>query len=602
MPDMMESINPRQTLSQLSDDLGWLEHYCRQKDGLSRNAGMLRFASALLRNTVGPFLDGYGVKPLHVVVVGGAGCGKSTIVNFLLGQTVAEANPQAGYTRHPTAYVPTGIEFPSSLGFLDSLQRITDQRPANLDEDIYQFRNVAPCSNNDPIAEFVVWDCPDMTTWASSNYAFRLLEVAALADVIVFVASDERYNDEVPTQFLHLLVEAGKTIVVVLTKMRESEVDAISEHFRAEVLSRLPKLADGTMPAIPITAIPFLSEAQRADPSGAGSKHRAALLNQILVITADVTNTRRQSVTNALKYLEAACNHLLAPAQKELAEVETWNRLVQDGQSQFEDRYRREYLSAESIELFDQTRERLLKLLDLPGAGNILSQALQILRYPYQFLRSQFVHVISRPTAIRIPERTVMDAAMMAWFDYLQTETRKRANRHPLWQTLKIGFDAGLLGQAREQYQQLFHAYLAEREQNIDRAAQELLDGLEKNQTLLTTLRVGKFVIDLATIGAVVALSWPPSAWLLLTIPIGVSLTHQFVEMIVHSTVEATRAKVRQERMMLLSQHLSGPMACWLMDWPAKSDTTYQRLAHVIHQVPGLIHQLRFSLEKKLKS
>ena len=65
-----------------------------------------------------------------------------------------------------------------------------------------------------------------MTTWAASGYVPRLLEVAALADVIVYVASDERYNDEVPTQFLHLLVRAGKAVVVVLTKMAESQAPA----------------------------------------------------------------------------------------------------------------------------------------------------------------------------------------------------------------------------------------------------------------------------------------------------------------------------------------------------------------------------------------
>ena len=63
----------------------------------------------------------------------------------------------------------------------------------------------------------------------------RLLEVAGLADVIVYVASDERYNDEVPTQFLHLLLQAGKPVVVCLTKMREADAPALVAHFQKEV-------------------------------------------------------------------------------------------------------------------------------------------------------------------------------------------------------------------------------------------------------------------------------------------------------------------------------------------------------------------------------
>ena len=65
-----------------------------------------------------------------------------------------------------------------------------------------------------------------MTTWAAAGYVPRLLEVAALADVLVYVASDERYNDEVPTQFLKLLLQAGKPVVVCLTKMREADAAA----------------------------------------------------------------------------------------------------------------------------------------------------------------------------------------------------------------------------------------------------------------------------------------------------------------------------------------------------------------------------------------
>src|SRR5206468_6903640 len=127
----------------------------------------------------------------------------------------------------------------------------------NLDADVYQVRKVpADPTSFSLLANFVVWDCPDMTTWAATGYVPRLLEVAGLADVIVYVASDERYNDEVPTQFLHLLLQAGKAVVVCLVKMREADTPAFVAHFKKEVLGRL---SEG---AIACLTIPQLTPAQ----------------------------------------------------------------------------------------------------------------------------------------------------------------------------------------------------------------------------------------------------------------------------------------------------------------------------------------------------
>src|SRR5829696_6742886 len=115
----MDAPDSRQLTSLLASDLAWLEDHCRRQPALAREAGQLRLAAALVRNVVGPFLDGGPTTPLHVAVVGGAGAGKSTVVNFLVGAQVADANPQAGYTRHPTAYLPANASsgWTGHLGF-----------------------------------------------------------------------------------------------------------------------------------------------------------------------------------------------------------------------------------------------------------------------------------------------------------------------------------------------------------------------------------------------------------------------------------------------------------------------------------------------------
>src|SRR4051812_5733011 len=307
----MESLDNRAAVGELADDLHWLEGHCRRQPTLAPHAGQLRLAAALARNVVGPFLDAQPAAPLHLAVVGGAGAGKSTVVNFLAGAVVAESNPQAGYTRHPTAFLPAGpaANLPTSLQFLRPLQRISQEKPANLDEDVYQVRRIPPAAGGpDPMSDFVIWDCPDMTTWAASGYVLRLVEVAGLADVIVYVASDERYNDEVPTQFLHLLLAAGKPVNVVLTKVREADAPALLDHFRREVVSRLPPGVVATL------ALPYLTPQEVADPVRLAARYRIPLLNQVAVLGSDPRGTRARTVAGAINFLTGAQEELLSVA------------------------------------------------------------------------------------------------------------------------------------------------------------------------------------------------------------------------------------------------------------------------------------------------
>ncbi len=603
----MQPTEHRSAVGQLADDLRWLEDHCRRQPDLAAQAGTLRLASALTRNVIGPFLEGQPACPLHICVVGGAGAGKSTVVNFLAGDKVAEANPQAGFTRHPTAFLPPGpgFQWPSYIGFMGPLHRLTSDKPADTDEDVYAVKRIpVPSGANEkfahPLSEFVIWDCPDMTTWASEGYVARLMEVAALSDVIVYVASDERYNDAVPTEFLHLLVKAGKAVVVALTKMRAQDADAFIAHFKQEILGRLPKLPTGETPAVPVVAIPHMSIAERTDPTGAGAKYRVQLLNQILVQCESDDLTRARTVTNAAKYLSTAGDGLLDVARRDLAELDSWKQAVNAGRATFEDRYRREYLSGEQFRRFDRFRERLTDLLELPGTGRVLGGIFWALRSPYRWTRDYVFGLVARPDVLNLSEQTVLTGALTGWLDTLQAEAlRKAGTQQSLWRQIAVRFDSELGPQARDRFATDFRTFELKESEDLEQAGKALVDGLEKNPALLYTLRGGKFALDLTTIGSVVYFTWPPG-WFLLLIPLGVSAAHQFAELATRAVAEGARHRVRSHRESLVTGSLSVPLTTWLAEWPTTGGTSFEKLQQVLRRVPDAIRTMEERVKAKV--
>jgi hypothetical protein len=589
----METLTVRALTGQLADDLGWLEQHCRKQPEQAPAAAKLRLAAALVRNCIGPALDDQPPTPIHVVVVGGAGAGKSTVANLLSGATAAEANPQAGFTRHPIAYTSANgpLDWTGHAGFLGPLQPLTQSSPASLDEDVYQVRRIPadPVSSN-LLKDFVVWDCPDMTTWAASGYLPRLMEAAALADILVYVASDERYNDEVPTQFLHLLLQTGKPVVVCLMKMKESDAPALRSHFQQEVIARLPHAPGGGI--VSTLAIPFLTPAQLADPARQAARYRIPLLNQVAVLGSPPAAARRRTVAGAMRFLVQHREQLLAVAQHDLRAMQSWQAVVVAGQADFEQRYFREYLTSEKFRGFDEALVRLMELLELPGIGKALSGALFVLRTPYRLLKGVIAKAISRPDAPSRPELPILEDALNGWIDLLRKEAARFGDDHALWEHVSEGFHGGGLAESiREHFQQNYRNFQTGLTTEVDRTARAIYEQLEKTPAVLNTLRGSKFALDAAAIGGTLiagGITWHD----FILVPLVASLTHQLVELLGKSVVDAQREQTRERQQALLNQHLSAPMAEWLAQWPATGGSSFERLQLALRRIPAAIAQL----------
>jgi hypothetical protein len=585
----MDPYGSRTLTTQLADDLGWLEQHCRQHPEQAVSIGQLRLAAALARNCVGPFLDDQPATPIHVAVVGGAGAGKSTVANMLSGAPAAEANPQAGFTRHPIAYTSVNgpLTWAGHAGFLGTLQLLPQPGPASIDADVYQVRRVSADGATGLPTDFVIWDCPDMTTWAATGYVPRLLEVSGLADVLVYVASDERYNDAVPTQFLDLLLQTGKPVVAVLMKMREADVPAIVEHFKKDVLAKL----HGHV--LSVLAVPFLSKAELADPARMAGRYRIPLLNQVAVLGRPAATARLRNVHGAASYLRQSQQALLAVARDDLAALEAWREAVLAGRAEFDLRYRREYLAGSQFRHFDDALVKLIDLLDLPGVGKLVSVPLWILRTPYRLLKGLAVKALSRPEAPPLPEQPILEQALDGWLDLLRKEAARRADGHPLWAHVEKGFDSGLADGARERFEQGFRSYQLGLASEVDYTARSIYEELEKRPVLLNTLRASKLTMDVAAIAGAIATAGV-AHWGLdfVLVPLAAAVTQQLVELLGKQYVDNQRELARQRQQTLMAQHISGPLAEWLIEWPVTGGSAYERLQLALRRLPESIRQL----------
>jgi hypothetical protein len=593
----MDKLGTRDLIRQLSEDFAWLESHCRQRPAQGLEAGQLRLAASLVRNVVGPFLDEQPAKPLHVVVVGGAGAGKSTIANMLAGDVAAEANPQAGFTRHPIAFTSTNgpLTWAGHVGFLGPLQRLSQPGPSSVDADVYQVRRVPA----DPhtitlLQDFVVWDCPDMTTWAATGYVPRLLEVAGLADVLIYVASDERYNDEVPTQFLHLLLQTGKPVIACLVKMKEADAPVLVAHFKQEVLDRLsPKV-------VSCLAVPFLEPEQRADPVHKAPRFRIPLLNQVAVLGGAAEAARKRTVQGAARFIKAGKDRLIAAAKEDVAALQDWRATVQAGQVEFDSRYRREFLASEKLSRFDEAMVRLMDLLELPGVGKVVSTTLWALRTPYRLIRGAVVKAISRPEYASLPERHVLEEALAGWLDLLRKEAVRRGPSHPLWEHVEKGFGTGLADLVKERFEQGLRAFQLGQADEVDRTARAIYEELEKNPAKLNTLRGLKLTIDLGAIGGAVVTAGHNFVLDFLLVPLAASVTHQLVELLGKQYVDNQREMARQRQAALVSQYISAPLADWLIEWPATGGSTFERLQLALRRIPPAVEQLHAEVMSRL--
>ena len=329
--------------------------------------------------------------PVHVALFGGTNSGKSTVLNLLVGRAAAGMHATARFSQHPEAYRPSALgdrwltNAPSR--FLDYHCYRDRHPPRQSDDDLarHGYRPAFAILDLDrletpalapPAAAAVFWDAPDFSTEEAQTYLSAVLDVVALADLVIMTVTDESYADDRATALLRMVQDSGVTLHVVANKLTDSPEllqdikDKLAAYWHGTVLS-LP-LVKGRTPEERLGHLMATVEAE-------------TLRQTIAREVAPGPQLKRQALAGAVEFLQRRLGEVLRPLVAEVEMANAWEHMVERiTQQEILERYRHEYLDGERYGEFNQTLVRLMDQLEIPGVGPLLRLLSTAVRIPFR--------------------------------------------------------------------------------------------------------------------------------------------------------------------------------------------------------------------------
>ncbi|HBO42798.1 MAG TPA: hypothetical protein DD670_02440, partial [Planctomycetaceae bacterium] len=154
---------------------------------------------------------------LVVAVVGGTNIGKSLLFNQLTGECASAVSPLAAGTKHPVCLVPTESADPALLQrLLEGFDIAPWHSPEDALRDATENRLFWRVGDRVP-SRLLLLDTPDIDSDVEVNWE-RARMIRRVADVLVAVLTQQKYNDAAVKQFFREAVAADKPIVVIFNQ------------------------------------------------------------------------------------------------------------------------------------------------------------------------------------------------------------------------------------------------------------------------------------------------------------------------------------------------------------------------------------------------
>lgn len=465
----------------------------RQRE-LRRNIQSLAFAEACLEK--GELNRTQPDHPIQIAVLGPTQAGKSSVINWLLEQDLAEASPLAGFTVHPQGFA-VAVE-PARLAWLDAYFRPYRRcRREELSPDRYDsflLEKTPPTAPGNPMRAAVVWDTPDFDSVDAEGYRLAVLRVAALADVTLLILSKDKYADLSVWNLVKLLAPLQQPTVVCLNKIDPGSYQELARSLREKWQSIHFDIPPAILP------IPYQEAA--AGLSGLPREREAIL--------AEVDQARRlvhrdRHAGHARQLIAAHWPAWVEPVKAEHKLRAEWAELVAKAVQESLAVYRRDYLDhPRHYATFQRALAELLTLLEIPGIGNALVAVRQIVTWPLRQIVSLGRSIGNRhPDSADAAETNILRQAMAHLLVRVGESVVIRRNEglteQAFWREMAGAFrnsKATLLQNldtSTRRYQQSFQP-------EIDQAARRLYELLRQHPAVLNGLRATRATTDAAAL------------------------------------------------------------------------------------------------------
>lgn len=487
--------------------------------GVSKAARLQRLlflSSALLRNVVLPYAEGRTRATAQVAVFGGTQVGKSTMVNVLVGQPVAQVHHTAGFTRHAHAFLPSSIPEDFLQEFPNAFPGFRQVPPAELkltDADTYAISRLRTEAR---LPHVVVWDVPDCDAVDALNYQRGMTEAITLADAVVYVTSREKYAVNVVLEWVLLLLQAGTPITVCLNMTPASQQTDILKSMQEALARVAERQGTGQSPtAIPEKAVAF-EYVQDGDVSVFyGSEYSASqqLRQHVLSLIHASRAQPALRPTRGMEFVAQVLPEVIAPALAEAEAAAAWERLVAKSLQQFVQDYRRTYLDdPRRYDAFNMVGVEILALLDppIPGLQKTIAAVRMVVGLPARMLLMAGRFAWSRATttaqsriANAVPNEvqtfreahgSLLNSLARSW-----EHERARAEHSCFWDALARRWEADLKN-THSEFESQLQAHRARTQEWIRETAQAIYGELARNPTKLNMLRTGRISADAAAI------------------------------------------------------------------------------------------------------